>query len=122
MSKKVIHDLVLPIVLRRLQKMGVNYPSYAVIHDEALEEYFEEELLQNFSIRGQNGKCEELEERIKEALERNSEAFEQYIAFLLEKYINLKTTLLAARKIKPPPDRFKDLREKAKDVFRVKVA
>jgi len=44
MSRTVIHDLVLPIVLKRLQGMGVDIPSYAIIHDETIEDFLDEQL------------------------------------------------------------------------------
>jgi len=93
MSRKVIHDLVLPIVLKRLQLMGRKIPSSAIIHDEQLEDFFDEELSKNFSLIGQNGHCEELEERIKEAQERDIIGFQLLIHKLLERYLKLKTVV-----------------------------
>ena len=44
MSKTVITDLVLPIIVKQLELMGHSVPTYADIQDETLLEYFEQEL------------------------------------------------------------------------------
>jgi len=121
----VIHDLVLPIVIRELNLMGAGIPSYAVPHDEALEDFLDEQLSIILGVCGGVRHCEELEKAIKEAKQRDPEGFRQLIRKLLRKYINLKKVLLQAkiekkrRRLEGPPDRFKELREKAKYVWRV---
>jgi len=121
MSRKIIHDLVLPIVLDRLNKMGYRLSTYDIVHDENLETFLDEELSQLFSICGKNGHCEELEKAIKEAQSRDTEGYKQVIHKLLEKYINLRTKIMEAKIKKKleqgPPDRFKKQLEKAKEVW-----
>lgn len=124
MSNKVIHDLVLPEIVRRMQSMGHHISTHDIIRDELLETYFREQLEANFQICGSKDRCKQLEEKIKEAKERDPEGWKEYIGVLLERYINLKTTLMTREKIpqkkmKEYPDRFKKQREKAKEVWKV---
>ena len=121
MSRRVIHDLVLPIVLRRLDRMGAGISSYDIPHDEALEDFLDEQLSVLLGICGGAKHCEDLERAIKEAKERDPEGFEMLIHQLLEKYINLKTKIIEAllkKKHEGPPDRFKDLRKNARKMWR----
>lgn len=125
MSRKVIHDLVLPVVINQLNKMGYHIASYDRVDDKILEEYFEEQLTALFKICGEAGKCEKLEERIKELIARDPDEWRELIKHLLDKYINLKTKLMTAEKLKKkdkdrregPPDRFKEQRKKAHKVW-----
>jgi len=121
MSRKVIHDLVLPLILKELDRMGAGIPSYAIPHDEVLEDFFDEQLSILFSVCGGRNHCQELEKAIKEAQRRDPEAFQQVIKCLLRKYINLKKKLLEAKlkkeKLKGPPDRFSEQRKRAKYIF-----
>ena len=130
MSKKVITDLVLPIILKQLRAMGENISTYDDIKDETILEYFEQELNKALGVTGSvyRSDCPELEERIKEQLRENPEIFERGIRLILEKYINLKMKLATSKKLKPkqliqeivghgsrstsgPPDRFQDQRK-----------
>ena len=123
MSRVVIHDLVIPIVIRLLNRMGAGIPSYAIPHDEALEDYLDEQLSVLLGVCGSADHYKELEKAIKEAKARDSEGFEMLIKQLLEKYIKLKTKLIqafATRKERAgPPDRFKELRRRAREVWRI---
>ena len=130
MSNKVIHDLVLPLIIKEMEKRGVGVPTYVAIHDEQLEHYFVEALSKALGVTGKFNRsvnCPDLERRIKEAQKRDPEGYEKLIGILLEKYINLRAQLEIAEKTKTkkkkkkiytgPPDRFQKQREKAKEVF-----
>ncbi|MEM4534980.1 MAG: hypothetical protein QW764_02930 [Desulfurococcaceae archaeon] len=101
--------------------MGAGIPSYAIPHDEALEVFFEEELSKVFGICGSAKKCEDLEKAIKEARQRDEEGFRELIRQILKKYINLKKKLLEARILRKvregPPDRFVELRKRAREIW-----
>lgn len=101
MSRHIITDLVLPIVVRELNKQGANIPSYSEIQDNQLLDYLEHELMMNFSICGSKDHCKNLEEAIKEYRARDEASFVEYIKFLLNKYINLKIKLAGVQKIDP---------------------
>jgi hypothetical protein len=101
MSRMIITDLVLPVVIRELNKKGANIPSYVEVQDNQLIEFFEKELMIHFSICGSKDHCKNLEEAIKEILQRDPESFVEYIKFLLNKYLNLKITLAGMQKIDP---------------------
>jgi hypothetical protein len=101
MSRMIITDLVLPIVMRELNKKGANIPSYAEVQDNQLIEYLESELMVHFSICGSKDHCKDLESAIKEVLQRDRESFTEYIKFLLNKYINLKIMMAGMQKIDP---------------------
>lgn len=131
MSRKIIIQDIIPIVVRLMNKQGANLNSETHIRDENLIQFLEEQLLKNFAICGQANHCTELEQAIKEALERDQQAFQEYIKFLLNKYISLQLTVRNAQKIeqkltvkqvvemltdgsgstKNPPDRFTEFRK-----------
>jgi len=122
LSRQVIHDLVLPIVLRRLDKMGAGIPTYAVPHDEDLEDYLDQQLSVILGVCGSARHCEDLEKKIREAMQRDPKGFEMLIQQLLERYINLKTKLLQGlrtRKLQGPPDKYEEIRRRAREVWRI---
>ncbi len=137
MSRLVINDLVLPVVIRILGRNGVNVPSYADIRDDTLLNYLEEECAKNFGIRGQAGDCPDLRRALDEAIARDPQGFEEYIKIVLNRYIALRVDLAKsvkvtdeqkARVIKQiicgegsgsnddlsPPDRFTEFRKRQK--------
>ena len=125
MSRRIIHDLVLPIILKRLQKLGIHIYRHQVINDKHLEEFFIERLAEALDVPGhfqdkskQHEFCDDLEEKIIQARRRNWTEFQQLINKLLDEYIDLKEILLTAKKIEPPPDRFSEQRKKAEDIWR----
>ena len=124
MSRRVIRDLVLPIVLKRLEKEGIRVRRYQVVNDEHLEEFLVERLAEALDVPGHfNSKkaefCDDLEEKIIQARRKNWTEFQQLVNKLLDEYIDLKTILLTAKKAEPPPDRFSEQRKKAKDIWKV---
>jgi hypothetical protein len=99
MSRTIITDLVLPVVVRELNKKGANIPSYADIQDNQLLEYLEQELMINFSICGSKDHCKDLEKAIKEARSLSEEEFTAYIQRILNRYINMKIAISGAQKV-----------------------
>lgn len=129
MSRQVIITDIIPIVQRILNKNGANFNSETHIRDENLIEYLHEELSKNFGIRGSASNCKDLEQAILEAKNINPEALEEYVKFLLNKYISLQLKIRKSEKTKitpkqaielltegktspVPPDRFSDFRKK----------
>ena len=97
MSRKVIHDIVIPIV-QRLLSMNKLYGeafsehSHEVsIEDQRLEEFLEAQLIREFQVAGEvGGRCAQLEFLIKEYMQRDPVGFEQLIERLLNLYIKLR--------------------------------
>jgi len=93
-SRKVVHDLVMPLVLKLLDQMGAGLPSYAIPHDTVLEDYLDEQLSIYFGVCGGRNHCEELEKAIKEAQQRDPEGFKEFVKQLLQRYIKLKAKII----------------------------
>jgi hypothetical protein len=129
-SRKVVHDLVLPLVIEEMERRGHGTSTYTVVHDDQLEEFYLEQLAKAFGVTGRldrSAACLDLDEKIKQTKKQEPEKFEKLIKILLDKYISLRASLEIAEKTrvkkkkKPvytgPPDRFQKQREKAKEVF-----
>lgn len=121
MSRTVITDIVLPIVSRILNEAdSTRFPRYAVIRDENLERYLEEEMQRWFGVIGADG-CQHLREKLEEARKNDPSAFDQLLRELLTKYVKLQIKIRQAKatrdEIKGPPDRFLQLRRKYVEIF-----
>ena len=93
MSRKVIEDLVLPIVVRKLCKQGElpRYSRYTTISDRRLADFFEEQLVKEFSIVGEvGGKCEALEYILEDLADRNPAYLDAEVERILKLYLNLR--------------------------------
>jgi len=116
LSRKVIRDIVIPIVEKIMcqQRLYTGH-SYQTIQDPNLEEFLEEEMRRHFGVIGANG-CQHLREQLEEAKKNDPYAFEFLTSQLLEKYVKLAAKLRFAKKMKRleegPPDRFSELRRK----------
>ena len=124
MSRKVIRDIVMPIIQKILNAYGVFDSGHHIdLQDESLEGFLEEELQKRFGIIGKEGNCEQLEQLLVEAKKSNPVEFELIIEQLLQKYIKLRLTInkIRNKKKEGPPDRLKKMREKAKEVWRETV-
>ena len=118
MSRKVIEDIVIPIVSRLMSSYGI-YPGETLdVHDKDLEEFLEQQLNEVFKPAGKAGECKELERIIKEARQRDQTQFDLLIERLVHKYVKLKTAL-RKKKATGPPDRFAEQRKRAKEVWAV---
>lgn len=119
MSRRVIRDVVIPIVERIMsQQMYYSRNRFyrrPIIQDPNLEEFLEEEMRRRFGVIGANG-CQHLREQLEEAKRNDPYAFEFLIRELLKKYVKLATKIRQAKKLKElergPPDRFSELRKK----------
>lgn len=113
MSRKVIRDVVIPIVEKMMQQHRP-YSHYRrpVILDLNLEEFLEEEMRRHFGVIGAN-ECQHLREQLEEAKKNDPYAFEYLIRKLLDRYLKLAAKIRYARKTKKlkkgPPDRFSEL-------------
>ena len=134
MSRKVIHDLIIPIVTKimREEKIFDSLHHYD-IQDETLEEFLFEKLKQMYSSSGSfNGNCDDLRAKIQETLDQGKgHELKIAVKMLLEEYIQFRMNLgleqltkdQALRKIlgkakKTVPDRMDKVREKAREVWR----
>ena len=94
MSRRVIEDLVLPIVLRKLNERGElpRYSRYTLVRDRRLSDFFEEQLVKEFGAIGEvGGRCEALEYILDDLAIRNPSYLEQEIERILNLYISLRT-------------------------------
>jgi hypothetical protein len=95
LSRKVVEDLVLPIVLKKLRKErelppGYNSP-YIIIKDEVLTSFFESQLVKELGVIGEvGGRCEALEYILNDLQERSPKILEELVERILSLYIKLK--------------------------------
>jgi len=113
LSRQVIHDIVIPIVARILERERY-ISGFAGIEDRNLEEFLEEELKFTFGLCGSARTCEKLKEALEQRLREDPKAVEVLIKHLVMKYVRLKTSIRTG-----PPDRFQKLREKGKEIWAV---
>jgi len=123
MSRRVIHDLVLPLVIKRAKKLGIRILPGAVVRDRRLEEFFERRLAETLKVPGRFNKgtakfCDDLEARLIKARREKREELERLIEILLWEYIDERMALAQIQQT-GPPDRFSDLRKKWKESWRV---
>ena len=113
MSRTVIHDIVIPIVQRIMDREGIGGPRSTVIQDPILEEFLEEAMRMHFGVIGAND-CQHLREQLEEAIKNDPYAFKFLVNRLLEKYVKLAAKIRQAKKTRiveqGPPDRFSEQR------------
>ena len=93
MSRKVIEDLVLPIVVRKLCERGElpRYSRYAAISDRRLADFFEEELVKEFGAVGEvGGRCEAREYILEDLAGRSPAYLDAEVERILNLHINLR--------------------------------
>lgn len=115
MSRKVIRDLIIPIVQKLMRSYGYFSGAHQIVlKDQRLEEYLEEQLSLYYGIIGKYGECEFLEQLLKEARQINPLEFELLIEQLVNQYITLRLQLEGkeGKRTDGPPDRLKTLRHK----------
>ena len=116
MSRTVITDIVMPIVSEILQKTGyTTFSGHAIIRDEQLEQFLEEEMQRWFGVIGADG-CQHLKEQLQEALKNDPFEFRQLLRELLRKYVKLQVKIRQAKsehkESAGPPDRFSEQRRR----------
>lgn len=113
MSRQIIRDIVIPVVVKIMREQGYLFGHVSILDDQ-LEEFLEEEMRRRFAVSGAN-ECQHLKEQLEEALKNDPYAFEFVTKRILEKYVKLATKLRQAKrleKLEGPPDRFSELRRK----------
>ena len=118
MSRKVIRDIVIPVVSKLMSSYGIYSGYHLDVHDEILEDYLEQELMIYFNPCGKAGDCEELERLLKEVMQLDETQFDLLIERLMLKYVKLKSVLKKKAERKQSPDRFDKQRKQAKEVWR----
>ena len=92
MSRKVVEDLVLPIVARKLVERGElpGWSRIAAVRDHRITVFFEEQLVKELGTIGEvGGRCEALEYILEDLASRNPVYLE--VERILNLYINLRT-------------------------------
>jgi len=121
MSRRIIHNVVIPVMQKMLYKNRTlsNGLHKDILMDEDLEEWLEEKLALHFGIvrpiKGE-GHCLELEKVCSGAVLEDPEGFEKLLRELLLEYCReylendteLLDKLLAEQEEKGPPDRFRE--------------
>jgi len=96
---RVIEELVLPIVVRKLRERGA-LPScdlYSIVCDQHLSEFFEEQLAKELGAVGETGDwCEAFEIMLEGLACRDPVILEQEIERILDLYISLRRIEAAA--------------------------
>jgi hypothetical protein len=103
MSRKVIEDIVLPIILKQLREEGELPPRYhsprIVIKDDRLLDFLESQLVRELGVIGEvGGRCEALEYILTDLQERCPEALEKLVNRILSLYVKLR--VIEARALK----------------------
>ncbi len=115
MSRRVISDIVIPIVSKIMHEEGyfTHYRHFS-IRDEHLEGFLEEEMRRRFGVIGAND-CQHLREQLEEAKKNDPYSFDFLVRQLLEKYVKLAAKIRYAERsrkiLEGPPDRFSKLRK-----------
>ena len=115
MSRQIIHDVVIPIIIGIMGDDGYFNPLGLDIRDQQLEKFLEEELRRRFGVIGAND-CQHLKEQLEQAKKNDPFEFNETLRLLLKKYVKLQARLRRAEKMKEleksPPDRFMPQRKK----------
>lgn len=118
MSRRVVRDVVIPIVSKIMREEGyfTRYGRFS-IRDRRLEDFLEEEMRRHFGVIGSNG-CQHLREQLEEAKKNDPYSFQFLIKRLVNRYIKLSAKIKYAKRLKKieeveegPPDRFSELRK-----------
>lgn len=109
MSNKVIMALLHDVIQRSMVSLEAPEDPNRIDERHPLVYHLEEELARLFALAG-GVRCLELEERLSRLLRENPRRVEEMVAELVAKYYQEKM-------LKGPPDRFKEAREKAKEIL-----
>lgn len=130
MSRRIIRNIVIPILQRMLERHRILGGWHGdILGDERLEEWLEKRLSGFFGVQLQEreGHCLELEERISEALRSDPEGFRKLLEKLLADYVSetLRDVdkdeevkrLLERLKERGPPDRLREQRRQVAEIW-----
>ena len=95
MSRKVIQDIIMPIVQKLLaDQYGGPFSDRDVnIQDKQLLEFLESQLTRMYSLAGEiGGRCSQLESILKELQKTNPDHLREIVERLLNLYIKLRLT------------------------------
>ena len=109
LSNKVIMALLHDVIQRSMVALEVPEDPDRIDEHHPLVYRLEEELARLFALAG-GARCLELEERLTKLLRENPRRVEEIVRELITKYYREKI-------LKGPPDRFKEAREKAKEIW-----
>jgi len=109
LSNKVIMALLHDVIQRSVVALDVPESPRRIDKHHPLVYHLEEELARLLALAG-GARCIELEERLTKLLRENSGRVEEIVKELVAKYYREKI-------LKGPPDRFKEAREKAKEIW-----
>jgi len=109
LSNKVIMALLHDVIQRSMIALDVPESPDRIDEHHPLVYHLEEELARLFALAG-GARCLELEERLGKLLQENPRKVEEMVRELVAKYYREKI-------LKGPPDRFKEAREKAKEIW-----
>jgi len=109
LSNKVILALLHNIIQRSMVALEAPEDPDRIDEHHPLVYHLEEELARLFALAG-GARCLELEERLSKLLRENPGEVERILRELVEKYYREKI-------LKGPPDRFKERREKAEEIW-----
>jgi len=109
LSNKVIMALLQNIIQRSMVALEAPEDPDRIDEHHPLVYHLEEELARLFALAG-GVRCLELEERLSKLLRENPREVERMVKELVAKYYREKI-------LKGPPDRFKEAREKAEEIW-----
>jgi len=109
LSNKVIMALLHDVIQRSMVALEAPEDPDRIDEHHPLVYHIEEELARLFALAG-GVRCLELEERLSRLLRENPREIERMVRELVAKYYREKI-------LKGPPDRFKEAREKAKEIW-----
>ena len=109
LSNKVIIALLHDVIQRSMVALEVPEDPNRIDEHHSLVYRLEEELARLFALAG-GARCNELEERLTKLLRENPRRIEEIVKELVAKCYREKL-------LKGPPDRFKEAREKAKEIW-----
>ena len=109
MSNKVIMALLHDVIQRSMVAQDVPESPSRIDEHHPLVYHLEEELARLLALAG-GARCIELEEKLGRLLRENPRRVEEIVKELVAKYYREKV-------LKGPPDRFKEAREKAREIW-----
>ena len=113
MSRQIIRDIVIPIVTKIMREDGFLPYGNALVMDEKLEEFLQEQMRRLFGVIGAN-ECQHLKEQLEEAKKNDPYAFEYVLRQVLQQYVKWQVKLRQAQEkekgLDGPPDRFAEQR------------
>jgi len=109
LSNKVIMALLHDVIQRSMVALEAPEDPERIDEGHPLIYHLEEELARLFALAG-GARCLELEEKLSKLLRENPREVEHIVRELVAKYYRKKI-------LKGPPDRFKEAREKAEEIW-----